>query len=921
MSSWFGFSSASASKADDTESESSDIDRRGVGAAFTSTKCPNGPGLENSCELPFGFVWTPMADPGDDISEDDPNGLQIIKCESNEFPPVLCLSCLAYINPHVQINKKGIWKCALCEHENVVPKDQLRKGTNLMTALTSPCVEYHQRVAKPVPSEKEKIDYATKNEDCCTFIFVVDENLSPKDGQAIIPAVEAMLKDRAESEDGEDTKIGLVVFGKSVSIYQLGISGLASADVYAGPDDIEGDDDEFDREVEKRSYIADVHSGELTSLRNALSSVFGVAVDDPLAASSSLFSGGSRMEMLSRRKAARLRKEENGTDQESGVAAKSPWIRSSNDSSSSRCTGNAIQCALDLASSSSSSSRTSRIVLFTNGFPNIGEGSVVDHEASMEKSKSKRGKKAPHDIVDADMLEKAVTFFDTLASAAIDVGIGLDVFCCGVTELALPVYQAMVEPGMGYVMPLITLDTPELEQNLKFILDNTYMSRSRYLPEGANGSGAECIVDIRSDSFVTPAQFCGSGTVVANTSLVENEQGMYEEGSKLALEKGFKVKNLPSEKALELSMTRIQLGRVDPLNTMTVMLEIDESIEEDDEYAFFQVVSRYLSRRGDFEITRVCSIKMEIAKDINDFLESVDDEVTSVVLGKVAVYRSLYGREETDSIRDVTTAIDANAQEKLAFDTQTDLDATVQRISGAFRLLDLGKSKSKTGSSPSSFDFAFPPQLKGTLNRLYHLRRGHLISPGPMQSIDDRAGSRKFFIRFPLEVCLKMIRPSLWSTGSIGISSGWDSMIPFPAETLALWDDSIIAADFHDSLFIWSGVNCTATRYDGIRQKFKAHLLEISRDRFPMPVLHELNDGDSMCRRFTSRLAPSHADPIDNQIVHFPLLSTLKAHALNDLRSKFKFYDAKSDESFRSWFLDVSSASNNSRMEGMSLSE
>ncbi len=132
---------------------------------------------------------------------------------------------------------------------------------------------------------------------------------------------------------------------------------------------------------------------------------------------------------------------------------------------------------------------------------------------------------------------------------------------------------------------------------------------------------------------------------------------------------------------------------------------------------------------------------------------------------------------------------------------------------------------------------------------------------------------------------------------------------------------SIIAADFYDSLFIWSGVNCSAKRYDGIREKFKAHLLDISRGRFPMPVLHELNDGDSMCRRFTSRLAPSHADPIDNQIVHFPLLSTLQPHALNDLRSKFKFYDAKSDESFRSWFLDVSSASNNSRMEGMSLSE
>ena len=58
-----------------------------------------------------------------------------------------------------------------------------------------------------------------------------------------------------------------------------------------------------------------------------------------------------------------------------------------------------------------------------------------------------------------------------------------------------------------------------------------------------------------------------------------------------------------------------------------------------------------------------------------------------------------------------------------------------------------------------------------------------------MRSIDDRAGSRKFFIRFPLEECLNMIRPSLWSTGSVTISSAWDSMMPFPAETLALWDD------------------------------------------------------------------------------------------------------------------------------------
>mmetsp|Transcript_44365 Transcript_44365/g.107277 ORF Transcript_44365/g.107277 Transcript_44365/m.107277 type:complete len:152 (+) Transcript_44365:101-556(+) len=35
--------------------------RADEGAIFTSTVCPPGSGLQNSCELPFGFVWTPMA--------------------------------------------------------------------------------------------------------------------------------------------------------------------------------------------------------------------------------------------------------------------------------------------------------------------------------------------------------------------------------------------------------------------------------------------------------------------------------------------------------------------------------------------------------------------------------------------------------------------------------------------------------------------------------------------------------------------------------------------------------------------------------------------------------------------------------------------------------------------------------------------
>lgn len=212
--------------------------------------------------------------------------------------------------------------------------------------------------------------------------------------------------------------------------------------------------------------------------------------------------------------------------------------------------------------------------------------------------------------------------------------------------------------------------------------------------------------------------------------------------------------------------------------------------------------------------------------------------------------------------------------------------------------------------------------MRESLDRLYHLRRGPLISPGPMQSMDDRAESRGLFLRFPLEDCLQMIRPAVFSTGSIdGISSPWDIMVPFPAETLALWDDSVVAADFHDILFVWSGANCLGSRYDGIREKFKTQLLKASENRFPMPEIFEIDDGDSMSRRFTARLEPSHADSMDNQIVHFPELSSLTSEALEKLRSKFRFYDSKSDASFRAWFWSVASASNSSRLDGVSLCE
>ena len=129
-------------------------------------------------------------------------------------------------------------------------------------------------------------------------------------------------------------------------------------------------------------------------------------------------------------------------------------------------------------------------------------------------------------------------------------------------------------------------------------------------------------------------------------------------------------------------------------------------------------------------------------------------------------------------------------EEMLASEVRKDLDATVHRISRAFRLNIANQQDPVLQRPPmptnSSLDFAFPPELAGTVSRLLHLRRGRILGAAS-QSCDDRDLERERFLRFPLENSLSMITPSLWS-----YTLNDDGAIQFqsvPPETLVLWDD------------------------------------------------------------------------------------------------------------------------------------
>lgn len=89
----------------------------------------------------------------------------------------------------------------------------------------------------------------------------------------------------------------------------------------------------------------------------------------------------------------------------------------------------------------------------------------------------------------------------------------------------------------------------------------------------------------------------------------------------------------------------------------------------------------------------------------------------------------------------------------------------------------------------SSLDFAFPPELADALHRLYHLRRGAMLSPGLLRSLDERAEIRDLYLRLPLDDCLCMMAPSLWSVNTSGSASDLTLPLdPIPSDTLTLWD-------------------------------------------------------------------------------------------------------------------------------------
>jgi hypothetical protein len=479
-----------------------------AGARFSSSKCPPGPGLENSCELPFGFVWSPLS-PTHTPTDAYASCVVSSEQEASEasLPPVLCLTCLSYLNLYADIDPDaGLWTCPLCgSTENVLPPDANR-------FLASPTVELRQTIVG--------VDTAVET---TSIILVLDANLPRAEAQAVGSILESILPEKLS--DTHRIHLGLIIFGKNLSIYQLGVSGIVSADVISSH---EGLDMDMDALLEKH-YLKEIRSVEdLDCLWRCLAAHYGVPLPtltltltptnqqrDPNKTSmlpNTTTPPTSRLELLRKRKEARLRKQQQGSSPDAGSSSNSeiplsPWVRRDDDDQHRhwtqplRCTGEAVQCAMDLASclDLDPQPRTARILIFTNGCPNFGDGSVVLQPSVQETkptSQQYHQHTAPY-VVDSVELGRAKEYFAFLGKSAAEGGVGVDVLCTGASELGMPAYLALVEPSAGYALAHDSFTTTHLLHNLQYLLQHTFLS-GMYAEETPEKNWIDgCVVDLR----------------------------------------------------------------------------------------------------------------------------------------------------------------------------------------------------------------------------------------------------------------------------------------------------------------------------------------------------------------------------------------------------------------------------------------
>lgn len=686
-----------------------------------------------------------LVSPGREVAQ----GPQVIQRDSHR-----CQSCGAYPNPYCNIlPTSGQWQCVVCGNLNgsdgeyvASSKEELRNFPEL-SSLVVDYVQTGNRLSGFVPVSDSRTS--------APIILVIDECLDEAHLQHLQSSLHAFVDSLPPT-----TRIGIVSYGRTVSVYDFSEESTASADVLPG-----------DKSPTEESLRALIYG----------TGVYLSPVHASLPVAHTIFSSFR------------------------------PFKANIPENSRDRCLGTAVEVALAIIQGPSADlSRgvvkrpggKSRLIVCAAGPNTFGPGAV------------------PHSFSHPNYpyLEKtAMKWMEHLGREAHRQHTVVDILCAGTCPVRVPVLQPLSRAAGGVLI---------LHDDFGEVFGvNLQRASSR-------AAGSHGLLEIRVPEDILVTQVVGPGEE-AHSDSHEN------------------FKNDAS--------VSVQMLSVEETQSFSIFMETKRDIKT--EHVYFQFSFQY-SNVYIADITRVITVRLPTVDSVSAYLDSVQDDVASVLIAKRTILRA------------------KNASE--AVNMRLTIDERVKDIALKF------------GSQvPKSKLYKFPKELSSLPENLFHLRRGPLLG-SIVGHEDERSVLRNLFLDASFDLSLRMVAPRCLMHREGG------TFEELPAYDLAMQSDTAVVLDHGTDIFIWLGAELAAQEINCAAGLAACRTLaeELSESRFPAPRILAFKEGTSQARYFVSRLIPAHKDPAYEQEARFPQLRTLSADQRAKLKSSFLHFD---DPSFCEW--------------------
>ncbi|CAJ1873166.1 unnamed protein product [Sphenostylis stenocarpa] len=686
-----------------------------------------------------------LVSPGREVSM----GPQVIQRD-----PHRCQSCGAYANIYCNILLgSGQWQCVICRKLNGSEGEYIahnKEDLHRFPELSSTMFDYVQTGNKRpgfVPVSDSRMS--------APIVLVIDECLDEPHLHHLQSSLHAFVDSLPPT-----TRLGIVLYGRTVSVYDLSEESMASADVLPG-----------DKSPSQESLKTLIYG----------TGIYLSPMHASLAVAHSVFSS--------------LR----------------AYKVSIPEASRDRCLGTAVEVALAIIQGPSAdlsrgvvkrSGGNSRIIVCAGGPNTYGPGSV------------------PHSFSHPNYpyMEKTATkWMENLGHEAHRQNTIIDILCAGTCPVRVPILHPLAKTSGGV-----------------FVLHDDFGEAFgvNLQRASARSAGSHGLLELRTSDDIVITQVVGPGeeSHVDTHETFKNDTALY-----------------------------IQMLSVEETQSFSLSMETEGDIKSD--FVFFQFAIQY-SNVYQADVSRVITVRLPTVDSISAYLESVQDEVASVLIAKRTLLRA---KNQSDAI-----------------DMRSTIDERIKDIALKF------------GSQlPKSKLHSFPKELSLLPELLFHLRRGPLLG-SIIGHEDERSVLRNLFLNASFDLSLRMVAPRCLMHREGG------TFEELPAYDLAMQSDAAVVLDHGTDVFIWLGAELAADEGRSAAALAACRTLaeELTEYRFPAPRILAFKEGSSQARYFVSRLIPAHKDPPYEQEARFPQLRSLTSDQRTKLKASFVHFD---DPSFCEW--------------------